>query len=196
MDIPDDAVRTEWETYKIAVIAPLSESDSYTTRIERTVDWFVSNFHHAQTSCVKGVSLDVEWYDECVLNMDSLGASLASRSDICAIVGPFYSDNVDVVANKCRKADKPVIAPLATSEEVIRQYAVTSTGSIKSPFLWSMSETDISQCEALLTKASLRGAKKVSLISPDTSYGRTFYEWIPFISTEMGMSLVANLVYQ
>lgn len=43
------------------------------------------------------------------------------------------------------KTQKPLIAPTATSEDVIRRYAVTTSGqkTNTTPFLWSLTETDV-----------------------------------------------------
>lgn len=52
-----------------------------------------------------------------------------------------------------------------------------------------MCETDVSQGEALLAKAWESGASNIALLAPEDDYGQTFYEWIPFLATELGLKL-------
>lgn len=195
-DVPADAVRTRWTRRRIVVIAPLSESEDYAARLHRTAEWFCQNYHKAQTSLANGVNLDVEWYDENCVSLDSLADAIADDSGVDMVIGPYFSDHLDVVAERLRKTDKAVIAPLASSESVVRRYAVTPTGTVKKPFLWAMAETDISQCEAMLSKVSLEGGKRVCVLSPRDSYGQTFFEWAPFQTEELGLTLAGNVMYE
>jgi len=191
-----DVVTTEWVTKKVAIIAPLSNTDDYTTRVKQTVEWFSENLYKSQTRDSLGIKLEYEWFDESVLDMDSLAQALYDRDDILAIVGPFYSHDVDIMAGYCAKTKKPLLTPTASSEEVARSYAVSETGEVKRPFLWVITESDISQSEALLGKIGSLGGKSVALVSPDNLYGKTFYEWTPFIATELGLNMHENLQYE
>lgn len=185
-----------WTTQKVAVVLPYGENEDYHNRLTRTADWFTANFEKAQSYLAGGIRLELEWYDETVVDLDSLARALSQRDDIVAIVGPQYSINVDVMAKVCSRNLKPVIAPVATSEEIVRKYSCGEAGTrTKRPFLWSLSETDISQSEVILSRIFNFGGKTFAMISPDNSYGKTFYEWTPFQARELGLEMIANLQY-
>lgn len=184
---------TSWQTRKVAVIAPLTENPG---RLERTARWFAENLHKAQMDLESGVELELEWYDESSVNLDSLAVELSDRTDITAVVGPEYSTNTDKVAAKMSKAGKPLLTYASTSEEVIRKYTASTSGTmLKKPFLWSLMETDISQCEVLLDIVSNMNAQSVALIAPDDEYGHTFSHWIPFLCKELQIELIDNILY-
>ncbi len=188
--------------YKIAVVLPLSEDGEYQTRLKSTVDFALENMRGAQkymaeTGDSTAVDLDIEWYDEDNNNLPELASTLTSREDLFMIIGPLRNENVDVFAKACKIADIPLIVPCATSENIIRRYANTKSGDkAEKPFLWSLCETDVSQSEALLAKAWESGASSIALLTPSDDYGQTFYEWIPFLATELGLKLNAENTLQ
>ncbi len=192
-------VKTEY--YKIAVILPLDENGEFKGRLDSTVNWALQNLRSAQNLLINqgdstAVDLIIEWYDEDKSDLDMLANDLSRRDDILLIVGPLRNNNVDIFAKACRSANKPLIVPYATSENIIRRYSVGTAGvKSQTPFLWSLCETDVSQCEALMAKAWEGGAKNISLLSPSDDYGRTFFDWIPFQANEMGMKLSLNAQY-
>ena len=122
-----------------------------------------------------------------------------------AVIGPFSNDGVALLAPGCQPMHKPVIAPTATSEEIIRRFAVGTAGvANKEPFLWSLTETDITFCEVLMNMyASFvktfdyedNNSIPAALFSPDDSYGRTFYDWGPYQAEEMGIPFSHNELY-
>ncbi len=187
--------------YKIAVVLPLGVNGEYRARLDSTVNWALENMTKAQRFIIAqgdttAVNLDIEWYDEDREPLAELSSTLAQRDDILLIVGPLRNHNVDIMAPACSAMNKPLIVPCATSENIIRRYSVGTAGvKNQKPFLWSLCETDVSQCEALLAKAWEGGAKDVALLSPDDDYGQTFFDWIPFQVNEMGMSLQRNVQY-
>lgn len=187
--------------YKIAVVLPLSADGEYQTHLENTVNWALENLRNAQKLLIAqgdttAVDLDIEWYDEDKEPLTELSSELACRDDILLIVGPLRNKNVDIMAAACSEKNKPLIVPSASSENIIRRYAVGTVGvKNQKPFLWSLCETDVSQCEALLAKAWEGGAKKISLLSPTDDYGQTFFDWIPFQANEMGLRLQQNIQY-
>ena len=119
--------------------------------------------------------------------------------------GPFGNDAVAKLAPACQQTHKPVIAPTATSEDVIRRFAVGTAGvANKKPFLWSLTETDITFCEVLLSMYAsfvksmgndLETSTPAALFSPNDSYGRTFFDWGPYQAEEMGIPFSHNEQY-
>lgn len=181
--------------YKVAVVLPLSETGEYQTRLKSTINFALENMRSAQkylaeTGDSTAIDLDIEWYDEDNSNLAELAEKLTARKDIFTIIGPLRNENVDIFAKPCKTADIPLIVPSASSENIIRRYANTKSGDkADKPFLWSLCETDVSQGEALLAKAWESGASNIALLAPEDDYGQTFYEWIPFLATELGLKL-------
>ena len=181
--------------YKVAVVLPLSETGEYQTRLKSTINFALENMRSAQkylaeTGDSTSIDLDIEWYDEDNSNLAELAEKLTARKDIFTIIGPLRNENVDIIAKPCKTADIPLIVPCASSENIIRRYANTKSGDkANKPFLWSLCETDVSQGEALLAKAWESGASNIALLAPEDDYGQTFYEWIPFLATELGLKL-------
>ncbi len=188
--------------YNIAVVLPVTQSGEYSHRLENMASYALYNMNRAQKYVAETgdsliVHLNTEWYDEDSVDMDSLATALASREDLLLVVGPLRNENVDIMASACKPAGKTMIVPCASSENIIRRYAVTKSGDrAEKPFLWSLCETDVSQSKALLAKAWEYGAKTVGLLCPDDQYGQTFYEWVPFLATELGLEFYPENNFQ
>lgn len=175
--------------YKVAVIMPLS-NEIEKKRIERTIAWAQENVYNVmEQSYDFAIQLDIEWYDEDKEDMQALASELAYRDDLLAIIGPRLSKNVAIMASECVVSLKPLIVPNASSAELIRMYA--NEGN----FLWSLVESDISQCETLLTIAQEEGCQRVSLLAPDDIYGQTFTDWFAFQANELNMQVDQMLKY-
>lgn len=118
-----------WVDKKVAVVYP-NRNDMTKAQLERTAQWFLDNFQEAQLSGDVCVRLHLEWYDELTGNLDVLSSQLANDTSVVAIVGPFNSNSLEVFAKNCQQTQKPLIVPTATSEEIIRRYAIpTQTGA-------------------------------------------------------------------
>ncbi len=188
--------------YKVAVVLPLSRDGEYGTRLENTVEFALENMRGAQkyifgNGDFTAVDLELEWYDEDSENLPELAEALTSREDMFMIIGPLRNANVDVFARACKTADLPLVTPCASAEDIIRRYALTQSGDkAGKPFLWSLCETDVSQSEVLLVTAWESGAEKIALLTSDDDYGRTFFDWMPFLSTELGLELLTDNTLQ
>ena len=187
-----------WVEKTVAVVAPTGADAATKARFERTAEWFQSNLHEAQLHDTLCIQLNLEWHDELTEDMAALGEQLAGRDDVMAVIGPFGNESVAQLAAACQKTHKPVIAPTATSENVIRRFAVGTAGvENKEPFLWSLTETDVAFSEVLLNVfASYIGYRGVegydtsnytTLFAPADAYGQTFYDWAPFQAEELGI---------
>jgi glycosylphosphatidylinositol transamidase (GPIT) subunit GPI8 len=112
---------------------------------------------------------------------------------------------VALLAPGCQLTHKPLIAPTATSEEIIRRFAVGTAGvTNKEPFLWSLTETDITFCEVLMNiyasflktiNYDINNISTAVLFTPNDSYGRTFYDWGPYQAEELGIRFSHNEQY-
>ncbi len=194
---PSDRITEDTSvTKKIALVIPLTEEKDLQKHFTKTTEWFLSNLEEAMEGLSTPFTLDIEWYDEDTIDLETTAETLASRDDILAIVGPLTSPHVQIFAEKCYKTQKALIVPDATSETLARSFSVNPAKSDrKNPFLWSLAEPDISQAEALISKISSHGGKSMALISCANLYGDTFYEWVPFLAEEMGMTLIKNIRY-
>ena len=194
-----------WVEKTVAVVAPTSADAATKARFERTAQWFLNNLHQAQLHDTLCVELKLEWHDELTEDLTRLGESLANREDVMAVIGPFGNDAVAQLAPACQQTHKPVIAPTATSEDVIRRFAVGTAGvANKEPFLWALTETDITFCEVLMSMYAsfvksqgydLQTSTPTALFSPDDSYGRTFFDWGPYQAAELGIPFSHNARY-
>lgn len=186
------------DTCRVAIVLPLSQDAAYKERFEQTAEWARELLLDGgrTLAAVMGdtvaVALKLEWYDEDTEDLGSLANTLASREDLLCVIGPLRSTSIPLMATPMARHNKPLISPTASSEDVIRRYSVGTAGtSQRKPFLWTLTETDVSQCEALLTKAWGSGARSISLLVPGDVYGKTFQDWIPFLATEIGLSISA-----
>jgi len=185
-----------WVEKTVAVVAPLNDP-IMKARLERTAGWMLQNLHNAQLHDTLCIELKLEWYDEYGNDLKALGERLAKRDDLLAVIGPFDSDNVEQLAPYCQQTHKPLILPTATSETVIRRFAITSTGDGQQPFLWSLTETDVSLSEVMMSLYAYRlsmqggtliyGENDAGLFAPASTYGQTFIEWAPFQAAELGL---------
>ena len=113
----------QWVDKKVAVVYP-NRNAMTKAQLERTAKWFLDNFQEAQLSGDVCVRLQLDWYDELSSDLNALSTKLANDTNVVAIVGPFNSSSLEVFAQACQQTEKPLIAPTATSEEIIRRYAV------------------------------------------------------------------------
>ena len=199
-----------WVEKTVAVVAPIGDAATK-ARLERTASWFLQNFQEAQMHDTLAIDLKIAWYDELSANLAELSTRLASDSTVVAVIGPFSNEGVAEFAPACMKTQKPLIAPTATSEDVIRRYAVTTSGqkTNTTPFLWSLTETDVNftgllmsgfateskyyeyQYKDILEDDELTDAT-CGVFTPDDAYGMTFNYWAPFYAQEVGITLQRN----
>lgn len=194
-----------WVEKTVAVVAPLSQASSK-TRLESTAQWFLDNFHEAQLHDTLCIRMKLEWHDELSEDLTALSKSLAERNDIVAIIGPFSNDNLATFAPACKQTQKPLIAPTATSEDIIRRYAVASKSGVRKdkPFLWSLTESDVAFSEMLISHfATLakylntdeQSTPEAALFTPNNIYGQTFFNWLPFQAENFDIQVQCNEQY-
>ena len=210
----DDRTETvaarHWVEKTVAVVAPIGDAATK-ARLERTAGWFLQNFREAQMHDTLAIDLKIAWYDELSADLAELSQTLAADSTVVAVIGPFSNEGVAEFAPACMKTQKPLIAPTATSEDVIRRYAVTTSGqkTNTTPFLWSLTETDVNftgllmsgfateskyyeyQYKDILEDDELTDAM-CGVFTPDDAYGMTFNYWAPFYAQEVGITLQRN----
>lgn len=185
-DIVPSEQESTYNTYKVAVMLPMGD-EGYRQGFERISGWFQENFDRAQAGLSAKVGLELVTFDEPDDAPDSYftgkAEEIAVDSSFVLFIGPSSSRHASLMAPAMYKASKQMITLSVTSGELMRAYAGKN-------FMWCLCESDITQCEVLLTKAFSYGARKISLIADDELYGGTFREWLPFQTLEMGMKTV------
>ena len=171
-------------TYKVAVIMPESQQN----RWERTADWVLENISEAQQGLTNNVKIEIEWKDEDAGDLEEYVRQVAEDDAYVAIIGPSYSVNAEKAAEMCYAKKKCMIVPIATSTEYQRINA--SKGHV-----WNMVQSDIAQCELLLSQAYLSGVISVSLLACNNDYGRSFSDWFAFQATELGIEIGDITIY-
>lgn len=178
---------TEWTEHTVAIVMPMT--GGLDAHWQRTLGLFSAGFERAFQNRERGVKLRFEYYDESTADIPELAEKLATRDDIYAVIGGLYSSDAADLAAALTPAGKTFFT-LATAEELVRAYA--STGN-----LWAMTETDITQCEVLLSKVVNYGGKSVALLAKDNDvYGQTFIDWFAFQSRELGLENKGVFAYE
>lgn len=175
---PTHCDETDLQECRVAVVLPLS--DGQEADWKQCLGFCTTYLTQAFCNTGLGVKLIFEWYDEQSPDLSAIAGQLASRGDIKAVIGGLHSDNAMVLADALSEKDKPFFT-LATTDQLVRGYS--SWGN-----LWAMTETDITQCEVMLSKVIQYGAKSVALlVGGDSAYGQTFTDWFPFQAQELGV---------
>lgn len=175
---PTHCDETDLQECRVAVVLPLS--DGQEADWKQCLGFCTTYLTQAFCNTGLGVKLIFEWYDEQSPDLPAIAGQLASRGDIKAVIGGLHSDNAIVLADVLSEKDKPFFT-LATTDQLVRGYS--SWGN-----LWAMTETDITQCEVMLSKVIQYGAKSVALlVGGDSAYGQTFTDWFPFQAQELGV---------
>lgn len=178
------AEKTNTTTYKVAVIMPADEQE----RWERTAQWALDYIDKAQKGLTDKIKIELEWLDENSSEWLTLTENAAKDDSYAAIIGPQRSVNARKAAQICHANKRPLLLPVATSTEFQRIYA-------ESDYIWNLSQSDITQCELLLTQAKLMGHKYVSLLAPDNDYGTSFIDWFAFQANELGLKVYRQTIY-
>ena len=164
-----------WHEYTIAVVLPME--DGMYDHWYRTLNWASENLERAFANQEEGIRLKYEWYDENVEDLVALTKSLCRRNDVVAVIGGMDSDNAEIMAPMLVKRNKMFIT-LATNSDLIRAYTDTS--------LWAMTESDITECEILLSKVISYGGKSVALlVDVDDPGTKSYPDWFGFMAKEM-----------
>ena len=179
-----DVQQSQLKTYKVAVIMPQSQQ----SRWERIANWARANISEAQKGLPMAVGLEIEWKDEDAADLKDYVRQIAQDDTYIAIIGPSRSVNAEEVAALCYSQKKCLILPIATSTEFQRINAAKD-------HVWNMAQSDITQCEILLTQAKLSGVEFVNLLSCDDDYGRSFSDWFAYQTVELGLKVGSVTIF-
>ena len=146
-----------------------------------TIDWALANIHAAQQLQSREVQLNLRYHDEDTENIDALAYQLThpeEGADTChAIIGPYHSDHATDILRYAGRTRLPVIMPTCTSSELQRSNA-------RNTYAWFLTESDVTQCEMMVTGAAKMADVDVALIYSNDSYGQSFHDWFGYYATE------------
>lgn len=179
-------------TYKVAVIMPKSIWEAEKPIARQAMN----NLATAQDGLKERIILDLEWIDEEMPNLDEEVRRVMHDPSYMAVVGPKFSRHARLVATESLSSRIPVIMPSVTSTEIQRIYA----GSNKvAPNVFFMSESDLAQCQAILTVISRQmWISRVMLLSrhdENDDYVTSFNAYLPFLATELKFGKVLTCPY-
>lgn len=179
-------VNAEVTTLNVDVILP---QDIY-AQWKNTIEWQLDNAAKAQQNLDKQVKLNIRYHDENTEDLDHLGYELThpeeGETNICnAIIGPYYDEHARHILNYAVSKRLPVLLPTCTSGELQRINA-------RSTNAWFLTESDITQCEVLLSAIKAQNKKNVALIYADDEYGETYRNWFGFLATEYKLNIVKD----
>ncbi|MBO7109823.1 MAG: ABC transporter substrate-binding protein [Prevotella sp.] len=147
----------------------------------------------AQEACRKRVRLNLRYHDEDSEDLSALAYALTHpghgdvryvQPDTChAIIGPYHSDHARTILDQAQRLRLPVVMPACTSAELQRTEA-RKTNS------FFFTESDITQCEVLLSVMQSVGHQRVCMLYSDDTYGKSFRDWFGFVATQLGLDVV------
>lgn len=183
-DLPQEEI--PYTDCKVAVILPMTHGLMH--HWQQTLDLCAENLRRATWQAGTPIRIGYELYDEQHADLRTLADSLVGAGDVTAVIGGLYSTSAQVLASRLSRADVPLFT-MATTEQLVRGYAGWGN-------LWALTETDITQCEVLLTKATMYGDEKVALIAKeDDVYCQTFIDWFAFQAQELGLQDLGVYTY-
>ena len=167
----------EITTLNVDVVLPNSIRQQW----QSSIDWALTNLNKAQQQQSRQVKLNLRYHDEDTEDLDKLAYNLThpeEGDDTChAIIGPYHSANANQILRYAGRTRLPVIMPTCTSSELQRSNA-------RNTYTWFLTESDITQCEMMVTGAAKMGDVDVALVYSDDIYGQSFHDWFGYYATE------------
>ena len=189
-ELPDD--NQEVKSYKVAVVLPFSEREG----LNCIVDWAQENIKAAQKGQKTRIELSLQWIDEDGAGMQEEVMRVTHDVSYAAVIGPRYSHSARILARESLSYRIPVLLPSVTSTEFQRIYAGTN---ISDPNIFCLSENDMSQCMAMLSKARANNYYHISLLSRDgktDDYAASFQQFYAYLAREMDMVAEATYFFE
>ena len=176
-------------TLNVDVIAPANIYSQWSNAVHMALD----NLQRAQVSQRKQVKINLRFHDEDTENLEQLAYALThpkEGADSChAIIGPYHSDNARTILNYAAASRLPVLMPTCAGGELQRI-------ETRSPNSWFLTESDISQCEVMLSMCHTLGSNQVALLYGKGTYGDTFNKWFAYYATEYRIRIANGGVQQ
>lgn len=181
----DPVTQPEEVTLNVDVILPPAIQAQW----ENVIGWAQENIAKAQQRQSRKIRLNLRYHDEDTEDLDKLGYALThpeAGADTChAVIGPYHSSNAMEVLKYAKQTRLPVIMPTCTSAELQRINA-------RNTYAWFLTESDITQCEIMLSAAQALHATDVALICSGDTYGQSFLDWFAYYATERELHIAGG----
>ena len=156
---------------------------------QNSIDMAMDNIAKAQQKMDRKIVLNLRYHDEDTEDLDKLGYALThpeEGADTChAIIGPYHSSNATHFLRYAKQNRLPVVMPTCTSAELQRTNA-------RNTYAWFLTESDITQCEMMLSVAQSLHATDVALIHSDDTYGQSFNDWFAYYAIERNLHIAGG----
>ncbi|MFH0966081.1 MAG: C13 family peptidase [Methanobacteriota archaeon] len=137
---------------------------------------------------IEGKLISLVYRDTRTGNLRKYAEELANDPSIQVVIGPYTSDELFQISDLFIKKQKVLISPSASSDEIFRAFA--GTGNV-----WRLRTNDRDITSVVMQHLSAHHAQSVGVLSPNSTYGKTFYDWIPFWAIETGVNLTECVEY-
>lgn len=169
--------------HRVAVMC----SQEWMSDWKSTASWALENVVKAQTGQSERIAIDIDWFDEDAPDIADKAYEMARSGEYDMIIGPTTSALTYKIAQKV-EGKIPMLLPITTSTELQRIYGGHNG-------LWFFTQSDIAQCEILLTQAKISEFDHVSLLTSDDEYGRSFKDWFAYLAIELGLTVDESIIY-
>lgn len=146
----------------------------------------LKNLQLAQRKQQRQVLLNLRYHDEDTEDLDKLALRLTKPQegdDTChAIIGPYHSTNAPTILMYAAQKRLPVVMPTCSSSELQRTNA-------RNTYAWFLTESDVTQCEIMISAAKAMSTTDVALVYSDDKYGESFEDWFGFYATEQRLNV-------
>jgi len=131
---------------------------------------------------IAGRPVELVYKDTGSGNITQLAQELLNDDSIRIVIGPTASDEMYAIAPSFITKKKVLISPTATSGDILRAFG-------KNGYVWRTVQGDAAQVKVILTILKGNGVTKVALLTENSTYGQTFYDWTGFFATEYGIDV-------
>ena len=180
-----DTTPKEVTTLNVDVVLPANIRSQW----QPSIDWALANLDKAQQKQSRMVKLNLRYHNEDTEDLDKLAYKLThpeAGDDTChAIIGPYHSSNAKDILRYAGSNRLPVIMPTCTSSELQRSNA-------RNTYTWFLTESDITQCEIMVTGVAKMTDVDVALIYSDDTYGQSFHDWFGYYATERQLHMAGE----
>lgn len=170
------------EPIKIGVLLSLTGEEKLDAN--EVLGWAKENLN--QNGGINHHQIELIYKDTTGRDIKKLAEEFINDPAIKIVIGPDKSEQVFEIAPIFIKNKKILISPSATAGNVFRAFG-------KQKFFYRTSQSDIAQMKIILAFLLKDKVKKIALITEDSEYGRTFFNWGGFFAKEMNLELTKTV---
>ena len=160
---------------RIGVLLPLTGD----VELREPLEWAQENIN--RQGGIGGRPVELVYKDTGTGDTRQLARELLDDDSIRIVIGPPASDDVYTLEPEFIKREKVLISPLTTSGDIIRAFG-------RNGYFWRTAQGDVAQVKTALSLLREKGVTRIALLSENSTYGRTFYDWSGFFATEYGLT--------